>query len=119
MGAREEGGNWNFHVVRNLNDWELVDIDWFLHKLQGQTMKREEEDRVVWKGDNKGVFCIRGLYSLLEIGCVTPFPLKIILNSWVPTKVSLFTWEACCAKVLTWINFKEEGGTSVPCARRS
>ena len=46
-------------------------------------MKREEEDRVVCKGDSKGVFSIRGLYSLLQIGCATPFPLKIIWNLWM------------------------------------
>ena len=32
-------------------------------------MKREKEDRVVWKNDSKVVFSIRGLYSLLETGC--------------------------------------------------
>ena len=50
----------------------------FLSKLQGQTVKMEEEDRAVWKEDNKGVFFVRGLYSLLEIDHTTPFPLKII-----------------------------------------
>ncbi|RVW81731.1 hypothetical protein CK203_049514 [Vitis vinifera] len=33
----------------------------FLSKLQGQTMKRVEEDKVVWKGDNKGVFSIEDI----------------------------------------------------------
>ena len=38
----------------------------FLSKLQGQTMKREEGDKIVWKEDNKGVFSVRGPYFLLE-----------------------------------------------------
>ena len=56
-----EGGIWNFLFVRNLNDWELADMEWFLYLLQGQTLKREEEDRVLWKGDGKGFFSLRGL----------------------------------------------------------
>ena len=44
-------------------------------------MKRKEEDRVVWKEDSKGVFSVKGFYSLLELDYTTPFPLKIIWNS--------------------------------------
>ena len=63
-------------------------------------MKRKKEDRVVWKEDNKGVFFVRELYSLLEIDHTNPFPLKIIWNSWIRVKVSFLTWEACWEKVL-------------------
>ena len=54
-------------------------------------MKREEEDGVVWKGDNKGVFLVRGLYFMLETNYTILFSLKIIWNSWIPFKVSFFT----------------------------
>lgn len=47
-------------------------------KLQGQLVNREEENRVVWKGDSKGRFSVRALYSLLEPDCVILFPLVII-----------------------------------------
>ena len=63
----------------------------FLSKVQGQTMKREEEDGVVWKGDNKGVFLVRGLYFMLETNYTILFSLKIIWTSWIPSKVSFFT----------------------------
>ena len=53
-------------------------------------MKREEEDRVLWEEDSKGIFFVRGVYSLLETDYTTPFPLKIIWNSWIPLKVSFF-----------------------------
>ena len=72
----------------------------FLSKLQGQNMKMEE-DRVVLNEDNKGAFSVRRFYSLLETNYSTPFPLKIIWNSWIPVKVSLFTWKAYYGKVLT------------------
>ena len=67
----------------------------FLSLLQGHSMKREQEDTVVWKGGNKGVFSVKGLYSVLENGCTTLFPLKIVWNPWIPSKVSFFTWEVC------------------------
>ena len=63
----------------------------FPSKVQGQTMKREEEDGVVWKGDNKGVFLVRGLYFMLETNYTILFSLKIIWTSWIPSKVSFFT----------------------------
>ncbi|RVW90726.1 hypothetical protein CK203_046435 [Vitis vinifera] len=63
----------------------------FLSKLQGQTMKREEEDRVLWEEDSKGLFFVRGVYSLLETDYTTPFPLKIIWNSWIPLKSGIFS----------------------------
>ena len=88
---RGKGGSWNIRFVKNLNDWELVVMEQFLLKLQGQTMKREKEDTVVRKGDSKGVFSMRELYSLLKTGCVIPFPLKIIWKSWIPSNVSFFT----------------------------
>ena len=50
----------------------------FLSSLQGHSLKREQVDRVVWKGGNKGVFFVKGLYFVLEAGGTTPFPLKIV-----------------------------------------
>ena len=78
-------------MVRNLNDCELGVMKCFLSKLQGHLVKREQEDRVVWKGYSKGVFSVRGLYSLLENDSTIPFLLKIVWNPWIPSKVSFFT----------------------------
>ena len=83
----------------------------FLSLLPRHSMKREQKDRVVWKGGNKGVFSIKGLYFVLENGCTTPFPLKIVWNPWIPSKASFFTWEACWGKVLTLDQLKKRGWT--------
>ena len=66
---RGESGNWNFCFVRNLNDWELGAMECFLSLLQGHSVNKEQEDRVVWKGENKGAFSVKGLYSVLETDC--------------------------------------------------
>ena len=81
---RGEGGNWNFRFVRNLNDWELGAMERFLSLLQGHSVKREQKDRVGWKGGNIGFFSVKGLYSVLEADGTTPFPLKIVWNPWIP-----------------------------------
>ena len=108
---RGEGGNWNFRFVRNVHDWELGAMERFLSVLQGYSVKREQEDGVVWKGGNKGVFSDKGLYSVLETGSTTPLPLKIVGNPWIPSKASFFTWEACWGKVLTLDQLQERGWT--------
>ena len=80
MEHRGEEGNWNIRFVRNLNDWELGILECFLSKLQGHLVKREQEDRVMWKGYSKVVFSIKGLYSLPETDRTIPFPLKKVWN---------------------------------------
>ena len=107
---RGESDNWNFCFVRNLNDWELGAMEYFLSLLHGHLLKREQEDKVVWKGENKGAFSAKGLYSVLESDCTILFPLKIVWNPWIPSKVSFFTWEACWGNVWLWISFKKEDG---------
>lgn len=81
--------------VRNLSDLELDVIECFLSKLQGHSVKRKHENRIIWKGDNEGVISVRRLYSLLGIDGKFHFRLKIVWNSWNPSKVSFFTWEGC------------------------
>ena len=57
-------------------------------------MKRKEEDRVAWKDDSKGVFFVRGLYSLLETDYAT-LSFKDNRELVDSFEVSFFTWEAC------------------------
>ena len=76
-------------------------LSWSGSELHGQIVKKEEEDRVVCKRDSKGVFFVKGLYSLLETDGTIPLSLKIIWNLWILLKVSFFIWEACWGRVLT------------------
>lgn len=55
-------------------------------------MIREQEDRIVWRGDSKGRFSVRTPYSLLEPDFVISFPLGVIWNARVLSKVSFFAW---------------------------
>ena len=48
-------------------------------------------------------------FLLLTTGQESFFPFRFVWNSWVPTKVSFFTWEASWGKVLTLDQLKKRG----------
>ena len=50
----EEGGCWNLVFTRQINDWELSEVEGLLRRLQGQVIRVGVEDVMVWrlsKGD--------------------------------------------------------------------
>lgn len=53
-------------------------------------MNREGEDKVVWMDSSNRVYSINALYFVLKSSYAIPFPLGIIWNQWVSSKVSLF-----------------------------
>ena len=53
----------------------------------------EKGDKVFWTETKSGSFPIKSLYSILKVGRVEPFPTSVMLNVWVPPKVSFFAWE--------------------------
>lgn len=66
----------------------------FLLRLHGKRVHGDEEDKVLWKETKSCKFIIKSLYNALELGISVSFLMKIIWNSWVQPKVSLFAWEA-------------------------
>ena len=78
------GGELEPSFTRRFNDWEL-----------------DEEDRVRWLVSKDGNFSVKSLYKVLESDSSVCFPMKIIWNSWVQPKISLFAWEASWGKALT------------------
>ena len=85
-----EGGHWNPHFIRHLNDWELDNVEDFFLRIQGKSVK----DRVLQMGSRKGVFCVTSFDSLLEPGHPTPSPVAVIWNSLILSKVSFSAWKA-------------------------
>lgn len=47
--------------------------------------------------------------GICSCNCSTPVPVKILWNSWVPTKICFFAWEAWWGKVLTMEQLKKRG----------
>ena len=49
-------GHWTPHFTRHFNDWELDIVGTFLSRLRGNLVRRDDNDKVIWKDDKKGLF---------------------------------------------------------------
>ena len=85
---------------------ELDIVETFFSMLSGNLVRREDNYKVVWKDDKKGLFFVKSFYEVLDLGRTVIIPKKIIWNSWVPSKVSFFffAWEASWGRVITFNN---------------
>ena len=61
------------------------------------------------KGTKDGCFSIKCFYGVLDRSVAVLFPHCIIWNTWTPTKVGFFAWEASLGKVLTLDYLKRRG----------
>ena len=49
-------GHWTPHFTRHFNDWELDIVGTFLSRLRVNLVRRDDNDKVIWKDDKKGLF---------------------------------------------------------------
>ena len=56
---------------------------------------------MVWMNLDINKFSIKQLYAVLELGVVVSFSTRVVWNSWVPSKVNFFAWEASWGKGFT------------------
>ena len=106
--SREEGG-WIPHFIRSFNDWELDEILCLLNTIQGKQIIESQEDLMFCKETKDGNFSVKLLFKALDRSENVVFLHKFIWNSWVPTKVGFFVWEASWSKVLTLDHLKKKG----------
>ena len=57
--------SWKVLLLRDPNDWEVGDVDEFLHTLGSYLLHSEQGDRMIWKFSKKGDFDIRSFYDKL------------------------------------------------------
>ena len=62
-----------------------------------------------FKETKNGNFSVTLLFKAMDRYENVVFPYKFIWNSWVPTKVDFFAWEASWGKVLTLDDLKKKG----------
>ena len=93
--------SWNVRLFRDPNDWELGDVDEFLHTLGSNLPQFEHVDRMRWKLLKKGDFDIRSFYNKLQSLLPIIFSWKGIWKVKVPLWVSFFVWIATWEKILT------------------
>ena len=87
----------------------MEDVQIFLHSLQGKRVILDQEDVLLMKNVKDGRFSVKHFYLILTTGQESLFPYCFVWNSWVPTKVGFFAWEASWGKVLTLDQLKKRG----------
>ena len=104
-----KSGSWNPKFIRQLNDWELEEVDILFERLYDHSISMDTEDLEEWVDTKSGIFSVRSFYSSLASRGVNRFPHSMIWNSWVPVRVNFFAWEATCVKILTLDQLKKRG----------
>ena len=104
-------GGWTPCFSRPFNDWEMTEVENFLHTIQPWRVVSNREDKLILKGCNLGIYSVKLIYEALNRTTFesSPFPALSVWNPLVPLKVGFFSWEASWGKVLTLDQLKKWG----------
>ena len=75
----EEGG-WSPRFSRSFNDWELEDVQSFMHIIQGKRVVSNQEDLLLMKDVKDGRFSMNPFYKHLVSEQDPPFPFHFVWN---------------------------------------
>ncbi|RVW69343.1 hypothetical protein CK203_054889 [Vitis vinifera] len=113
LGIRIWGqGGWNLRLLRAFNDWELDMVGNLLVELREYKVTLEE-DSVIWKEGDDGLFKVKKAYNMLANPEGVEFPYSNVWVDKVSTKIAFFAWEAAWGRSSLWIGCREEGGNSL------
>ena len=87
--SREEGG-WSPVFLRPFNDWEMEEVERFLHFLVNKKIRPFQEDRLLLKESRTFGFSVSLMYRKLRYSPPTDFPWRSIWNPIVPPKLGFF-----------------------------
>ena len=99
-------GHWNPCFSRLLNDWEVDKVNDLFPMLQGK-VDSVRKDKMMRMNLNNNKFFVKHIYVALELRVLISFLKRVVWNSWVPSKVNFFAWEATLGKVLTISQLKK------------
>ena len=88
--SREDGG-WSPVFLRPFNDWEVEEVERFLHFLHNKKIRQFQEDRLVLKETMTDGFSVRHIYRKLMHSLPMDFPCRSIWNPIVPPKLCFFS----------------------------
>ncbi|RVW90110.1 Transposon TX1 uncharacterized 149 kDa protein [Vitis vinifera] len=81
------GGVWAPRFSRSINDWEVIEVERLLLRLQGRRVYSDVEDEVIWTKAKDKRFSVKSLYKDLDPERREEFPANIIWNSLVPPRM--------------------------------
>ena len=87
--SRDDGG-WSSVFQRPFNDWEMEEVERFLHFLQNRKIRPFQEDRLILKETRPDGFLVRLMYRKVMHSLPTDFPWHSIWNPIVPPKLGFF-----------------------------
>ena len=87
--SREDGG-WSPVFLRPFNDWEVEEVERFLHFLHNKKIRPFQEDRLLLKETMTDGFSVRLMYRKLIYSLPTDFLCRSIWNSIVPPQTKFF-----------------------------
>ena len=88
-----EAGCWNLIFTRQINNWELGEVEGLPRRLQGHAIGGGVEAVMAWRLSKGDTFSIKFFYSSL-VGCYSKgLPTSMVWNPWVSMRVSFFAWE--------------------------
>ena len=87
--SREDGG-WSPVFLRPFNDWELEEVERFLHFIHTKKIRTGQEDRLLLKESITNGFSVRHMYRKLMFTPPLDFPSISIWNLIVPPKLGFF-----------------------------
>ena len=88
--SHSEGGVWALRFSKRINDWEVIEVEHLLLRLQGRRVYSDVEDQVIWTKAKDGRFSVKSLYKALEPKRLRDFPARVIWNSLIPLRVCFF-----------------------------
>jgi hypothetical protein len=66
-----------------------------------------EEDSLIWKFENKGVYTVSSMYVVINFRGVTPAHIPSLWKLKIPTRVHVFLWLLANSKLLTRDNLSK------------
>lgn len=111
MGSRVgRAWSWRIELRRSCVGWE-VDEEISFYATINSFISCSGDDNIIWLGDQRGLYLVKGLCSLLEQKTLNQESISILnrVRKVIPPKVAVFLWQATLNKIAVKENLVKRG----------